>query len=1344
MTRRLLPYEHDLAATLGVTEEEYVEFLSIQETYNDPKEGTVLDIRNMPPAAPVVAGAAVAGTAAATTAATLAFISTALTVVGIIFQVAAVLLAEKPSAPKAGRNQRDKRFSPRFGFNSAQELAQYGDTVNLVYCNTSQNSQGAVRVAASLVWSSVEGTGSSQFMQLLMVLGAARILQLDHARTAFGQLPLGQFSGSNVWLYYQSNGNVRYNNRVLGDGKDPTRDGAAGTANVCRINDKRDGFSQAFSPTSLTSIGVYDPIPVNVEIQERDQSGKAEWTALGVTIASNNWPTGNNNRFDPGESFTLIFRQARKRQSKISQEAAKDLRYQLVESLDQAATYMLGTALFRLVSIEPGNANLDRNDVRAKFECIQAGRRPAAPYNETTANAFNKDDLKRLEDFAEQLDAKATNATITAPDTIRRGKPQLFDRVRDVTDLDDYKFTVTYGRTAQGANDNGRNPFATGGDSVSGGDLRFDLRPFGGKNYNFTGNETVRWETDLDARDNPNRARFRSALIPRGGSIAVTKKVLRSWLSSKPKLDVQALRREYNDDLEKARQLIDDINSGDYDRTLRKQARRNSRLVSKLRNDIKTKKQRLENRIEKASDLKKNSKRISGDRYLLERGTNTNSKEARGIAGLEKEIEDLRDDISDVLSGDVAKIKIVYIKILRDSTSSFRGIDGNIYAGGIRELKRKLARLKGQSITDQDGVRAVRQYLNQLIQDKEDAFNLAEEVSKNWERWQGTGDNNFYTKCLVKAEYAAYQTITACNFVKFSIAAKVFRRISGRAKKYGKKNAPDGYKSNDNGMTGRIAFFTMSYRKVGSNSYTRVPIVFAFRRASDQDNFIALNFKTAQQAKWEFRFDPIGDIGAELNENNQRQFAFIANGGGGSSLDLPGGAKIRWTGRLVDRKDALLERGPIDTNEWDLFSVRSDTQTQFSFDNGPEFRITAVTEQQVGSIAGKYDNMSMMALGVYSGKGVQDLRSITAYVKEGKNSYVVNDNGTFTRTNNSTSYASDIFADTVLDRENGIGKYAKPEGIDWNGLALSKRFCKNNGLGTQLFMDGVIADLSSWRQFWVENAPFSLLEFARVGGKETLIPAIPTNNSGRANREVNISALFTTGNILEGSYKEEFIDYGDSTQDIIATVIYRETETQDVFPRNASVQVKLRDVNEGNAIRQTFDASQFVTRREQAILFGKLICNQRRHIRRGVEFQTFPTDSPISPGAYIYVDIGMQTWDRITSGIIMEGGALNAPLTDRIANGSYSVLTYRNDQAARSFTNVTITNGVAASLANRAGSMFVLGAQSNRKRVFRVTEVQMDEEGEVTVKAVEHPCVESGGKLLSRIADFAPSLFRVT
>jgi hypothetical protein len=1334
MTRKLLPYEHDLIATLGVTEEEYLDFLSIQETYVDPKEGTIADIRNMPFLAPVGAAfaAVAAGTAVAAQIAIVATtISLALTVVGIVFQVASVLLADKPSAPKAARAQRDKRFSPRFGFNSSQELAQYGDPVNLVYCNTSHNDRGAVRVAAALVWSAVEGSGSSQFMQLLMVLGAANIKRLDYDRIAFGQLPLGQFSGSNVWLYYNQNGRVKYNDKILGDGKDPTREGAPGSEDVCRIGDRKDGFSQAFSPTSLTSIGVYDPIPVNVKIQERRSSGRPQWRTNGVTIAGGNWPTGQNNRFNKGESFTLVFAQARPKQDKVAQEAAKDLRYQFVESLDRAATYMLGTAMFRLVSVEPDNANLDRNDVRAKFECIEAGSRPTTNYGEERSKNWNDDDLDNIEEAFEQLKDDASDATITGPEFIKTGKPNLYSLVDNTTDETDYTYTIAYGRTVSR---NITNNFEGIIDNISGGDISVDLRAFGGKNYKFTGTEEIKWTSELDQR--------KTVTFPRGGSIAVTRAILESFLGNKPKLDVKALRDEIEDDLEKLRQTIDDLNSGDLDGEFRKAAKQAASNLARQINNLQEEKQKLIRNI----DLDKKDVRVQktggGNVDVLNTNTGLKGKPDK-LDKLDKEIDNLQDDRKDLISDNTARSKKALIVFYRNTNSPFTAFGNRYGSGGIKAMKRRLAGLKGQTVTDQVGVKAVRDALKSLIEDKENAKNLAKYVSKRWEELIATTDNNFYTKCLVKAEYAAYQTVTACNFVKFSISAKVFRRISGRAKNYGEMDAPDSFKLSDNGLTGRIAYFIMRYRKTGTTNYTTAPIVFAFRRASDQDNFVALNFKASELAKWEFEFYPIGDITATLDREGINKFAFIANSGRGERLDLPGGANIRWTGNTVLRADAFKERGPSLTNEWDLFSNRSDTQTAFSFDNGPEFRITAVTEQQVGSIEGKYDQMSMLALGVYSGKGVQDLRSITAYVEEGKSSYVVNNDGTYSLSNGSTSFAPDIFADTVLDNLNGIGKYAKPDGIDWNGLALAKRFCKSNGLGTQLFMDGVIADITSWRQFWVENAPFSLLEFARVGGRETLIPAVPTNNAGVANREVNISALFTTGNILEGSYKEEFIDYGDSTQDIIATVIYRETEAQDVFPRNASVQVKLKDATEASAIRQTFDASQFVTRREQAILFGKLVCNQRRHIRRGIEFKTFPTDSPISPAAYIYVDIGLQTWDGITSGVIMEGGELNAPLTDGIANGSYSVLTYKNDQPAESFTSVTVTNGVAASLASKAGSMFVLGAQSNRKRVFRVTEVQMDEEGEVTVKAMEYPCVESGGKLLSRVANFSDSLFEV-
>jgi hypothetical protein len=109
----------------------------------------------------------------------------------------------------------------------------------------------------------------------------------------------------------------------------------------------------------------------------------------------------------------------------------------------------------------------------------------------------------------------------------------------------------------------------------------------------------------------------------------------------------------------------------------------------------------------------------------------------------------------------------------------------------------------------------------------------------------------------------------------------------------------------------------------------------------------------------------------------------------------------------------------------------------------------------------------------------------------------------------------------------------------------------------------------------------------------------------------------------------------------------------------------------------------------------------------------------------------------------MEGGALNAPLTDGIPDSTYSVLIYKGNEQTQSFENVATSGGIAAALAPYAGYMFVLGAKSDRKRVFRVVEVQMDEEGEITVKAMEHPCDTSGSLLLSRIANFSDSLFDV-
>jgi hypothetical protein len=65
MTRKLLPYEHELVEVLGITEEEYIDFLSIQAEYRDPKEGTIYDTRAILPAAGVAAASFLGAGAAA-------------------------------------------------------------------------------------------------------------------------------------------------------------------------------------------------------------------------------------------------------------------------------------------------------------------------------------------------------------------------------------------------------------------------------------------------------------------------------------------------------------------------------------------------------------------------------------------------------------------------------------------------------------------------------------------------------------------------------------------------------------------------------------------------------------------------------------------------------------------------------------------------------------------------------------------------------------------------------------------------------------------------------------------------------------------------------------------------------------------------------------------------------------------------------------------------------------------------------------------------------------------------------------------------------------------------------
>lgn len=635
------------------------------------------------------------------------------------------------------------------------------------------------------------------------------------------------------------------------------------------------------------------------------------------------------------------------------------------------------------------------------------------------------------------------------------------------------------------------------------------------------------------------------------------------------------------------------------------------------------------------------------------------------------------------------------------------------------------------------------------------------------------GVEALHVKGLARVDEAAYSSVTKCNVLDLALRYTVFKRLSGRSNVYGKDQVNYGHGASDNGSKARTAMFALWYRFDGTGGYNRLPYIFCARGFNEQNVFtyIKLITRNAGPRFIEVKLEAVVDSFIEIRTFHTRGYCYLNTTAPlvtlGPDLTENGNLEVYFNGSIYmdgSRGDyPPFNKSPINTTEFDLFNYDAFSQTSFSFDGATEVQITAVSEQLIQSWTtyspNLYRGLSNLALHVVSGSGTQDLRSVSVYITEGKrlrplstaanqygneatgttNDAAINALAASTPTN-SSSFAPDIFLDTILDKENGIGKYASLHSVDVMQLAQSKRFCQRNAL----FMDGVIADGRPWREFWAQVGPLSLLELGKIGGKETLVPAVPYDKTtGAVTRAVSISALFNQGNILEGSYKEEFIDYGANVQDVIVTVMYRDVERNGIFPRNNSVEIRRTDTQEANAIRETTDASQFITTRAQAILLGKFLCNIRRHNRRAIEFQTFPTDSFIMPGSFIYVETSNNQWDGIYTGRVEAGGVLNLPIASTVPNGTYNVLTYGSTDGTRSFSGVVVTNNTAPALASVEGQLFVLGTAVRSKRVFRITEVTMEEEGETTVRAVEHPCDANGNSLIAHGLTVNAGLFTI-
>ena len=262
--RALLPYELDLCEQLGVTPDEYWEFIVAAQEYvaeRGKEYELVPDVRGE------------------ITTTTLAIISL---VVGVASTAISLLLRPKPAKPKddrranleiGGREGRT-RYSRATDFDGIQQLASLGKTIPLVFArqqNIGDENFGGVRVETDMLFSQMISNGGGQLLYTLLSLGMSELgAQPDYDGIAVGDLLLRDFSPFKNRLFYGRSERLHaghaYASSKLWKNDNATLNKYEDNADAFAVwspglQNFQPDFSGARTPSTATQFGAYSPLP---------------------------------------------------------------------------------------------------------------------------------------------------------------------------------------------------------------------------------------------------------------------------------------------------------------------------------------------------------------------------------------------------------------------------------------------------------------------------------------------------------------------------------------------------------------------------------------------------------------------------------------------------------------------------------------------------------------------------------------------------------------------------------------------------------------------------------------------------------------------------------------------------------------------------------------------------------------------------------------------------------------------------------------------------------------------------------------------------------------------------
>ena len=420
------------------------------------------------------------------------------------------------------------------------------------------------------------------------------------------------------------------------------------------------------------------------------------------------------------------------------------------------------------------------------------------------------------------------------------------------------------------------------------------------------------------------------------------------------------------------------------------------------------------------------------------------------------------------------------------------------------------------------------------------------------------------------------------------------------------------------------------------------------------------------------------------------------------------------TGTTVDTTDARVFEAESQYSDISYYG----NLVQKSNETSPEHQLVYVNEITSNDVLPTYEKTTTSALVLKAGRNFTTLDQVRVWLKEGI--HVENLHPDDSSSIGPSNLFTDLIYYLLIDRVGGagqaLGSAADSESlVDKTQLATTSKFLRTN----KLFFNGALADPVNLRSYIAEMAPNFLCDFILADGKFSCRPTVPVDDSGEiSDGAVEIKQLFTSGNILEDSFRLEYVQ-AEERRKFKAVVRYRK-EAQNKLPYEETVTVRHAG-GDGTEPIETFDLTGFCTTKEHAQLVGKYYLSLRERVKHTCTFKTTPYGLDLAPGDCIRVTTESSPYNAANNGSISASGVITS--VKSLPDGSYSVLYYalNTDTSEIESATMQVSNGNATE-SKFFNSIFSVVSTTDSQNVYRVEQLTLDQENTVEIVASEYPC----------------------